>query len=269
MHRRIIISALVLGLAAAGGVQASDSHAHHHLQCSYNSDYDVQIKPDGIVFTREQGHPGNVFMHNGQLRVDGQTVIVSPEDSARLREYEHQVRELVPAMADIARDGVDIGYSALTTVVATLADSGEERTKMLQKLHDKHVAALQQIDGTLGHGFWRAGDDGEAFGNNVQETVADMVGSITGDVLKDALSNDPSKLAALEARTSSLDTTISKTVDGPADKLAARAEALCPQFSELQQLQQQFQFRLPQGERLQLRTSDMDSDNKASQYADR
>ncbi len=209
MRRHAILSVLVLGLAAAGGVQASDHHTHH-LQCSVDSDYDVQVKPDGIVFTREQGHPGDVFMHDGQLRVDGQTVAVSAEDAARLREYEHQVRVLVPAMADIARDGVDIGYSALTTVVATLADNGEERTKMLQKLHDKHVKALQQIDGSLGHGFWKAGDDGEAFGNNLQETVADMVGSITGDVLKDALSSDPSKLAALEARTSTLDTTIDK-----------------------------------------------------------
>jgi Protein of unknown function (DUF2884) len=268
MHRHVIVSMLVLGLATAGGVRASDSHTHH-LQCSYNSDYDVQIKPDGITFTREHGRPGDVFMHDGQLRVDGQTVAVSAEDAARLREYEHQVRELVPAMADIARDGVDIGYSALTTVVATLADNGDERTKMLQKLHDKHVAALQQIDGTLGHGFWRAGDDGEAFSNNLQETVADMVGSITGDVLKDALSSDPSKLAVLEARTNALDTTINKAVDEPADKLAARADALCPQFSELQQLQRQFQFRLSTGERLQLLTSDMDSANKASQYAER
>ena len=128
MHRHAILSALVLGLALTGGVQASDSHTHH-LQCSFNSDYDVQIKPNGIAFTREHGLPGDVFMHDGQLRVDGQTVTVSADDAVRLREYEHQVRVLVPAMADIARDGVDIGYSALTTVVATLADNGDEDRK--------------------------------------------------------------------------------------------------------------------------------------------
>jgi hypothetical protein len=40
-------------------------------------------------------------------------------------------------------------------------------------------------------------------------------------------------------------------------------------LSQLDQLQQQFQFRLPDGERLKLLSSDMDSDNKASQYAQR
>lgn len=268
MHRRAMLSVLVMGLATVSGVQAADIHSHH-IQCSYDSDYDVQVKAEGIAFIRESGHPDHVFMHDGQLRVDGQTVPVSPEDAALLRKYEHQVRELVPAMADIARDGVNIGYAAMTTVVATLADSGDERTRILQKLHDRHIEALQQIDGTLGHGFWKSGDDGEAFGINLQETVADLVGSITRDVLKDALSNDPSKLAALEARTNALDTTINKAVDAPADKLAERANALCPQLGELDQLQRQFQFRLPNGERLQLLSSDKDSVDKASQYAEK
>lgn len=268
MHRHVTGIALVAGLAVTGGAQASGAH-FHHLQCSYNSDYNVQIKPDGIAFTREQGHPYDVFMHDGQLRVDGRDVSVSHEDAARLRQYEHRVRDLLPAMADIARDGVDLGYSAMTTVVATLAADGDERTRIMQKLHDRHDEALQQIDGTLGHGFWKAGDDGESFGANVEEAVADLVGSITRDVLKDALSNDPSKLAALEARTSALDTTIDKAVDVPASKLEQRADALCPRLGELDQLQQQFQFRLPNGERLKLLSTDTDSDNKASQYAER
>ncbi|GLQ48082.1 hypothetical protein GCM10007862_31330 [Dyella lipolytica] len=268
MLRHAIVTAIVLGLAAAGGAQAADSHTHH-LQCNYNSDYDVQIKPDGIAFTRDHGHPGDVFIHDGQLRVDGRATPVSAEDAARLREYEQHVRELLPAMALIARDGVDIGYSALTTVVATLADNGDERTRMLQELRDRHTDALQQIDGSLGHGFWKAGDDGEAFGDNMQRTVADLVGNVTRDVVRDALSGDPNKLAALQARTDALDATIDKAVDAPANKLAQRAEALCPQFGELERLQQQFQFRLSDGGRLQLLTTDMDGSNKASQYAER
>jgi hypothetical protein len=181
MYRHVIGIALVAGLAIAGGARATGTH-FHHLQCSYNSDYDVQIKSDGIAFTREGDHPSDVFMHDGQLRVDGHDVPVSHADSARLRAYEQQVRELVPAMADIARDGVDIGYSAMTTVVATLADDGDERTRIMEKLHDRHTEALQQIDGTLGHGFWKSGDSGETFGATVEEAVADMVGSTTHSV---------------------------------------------------------------------------------------
>ncbi|HTV84603.1 MAG TPA: DUF2884 family protein [Dyella sp.] len=268
MHRHLTTIAFAAGLVMAGGAQASSVHGHA-MQCSFNSDYDVQIKPDGIAFSRESGPAQTVFIHDGQLRIDGRPVTVSPQDGARLRSYERQVRDLLPAMAGIARDGVDIGYSAMTTVAATLTDDSDERTRIMDKLRDRHDEALQQIDVTLGHGFWKAGDSGETFGAAVEEAVADMVGSITRDVLNDALSNDPSKLASLQARTSALETTLDKAVEQPAEKLAQRADALCPSLGQLEQLQQQFQFRLPNGERLTLLSSDTDGNDKASHYAQR
>lgn len=267
MRHQMISFAALLALAAAGAAPATDVHAHH-LSCSYTSDYDVQIKPNGIAFTRDGGHPGDVFMHDGTLRVDGNDVTVSGADAARLREYEHELRDLLPAVAGIARDGVDIGYSALTTVVATLADNGDERTRLLHELRDRHDEAVRHIDGTIGQGRWNAGEEGDVFGGDLQKTVADLVSSVTGDIVKDALSGDSNRLASLQARTDALDASIDKAVDAPAEKLGRRAGALCPHLSHLQQLQQQFQFRLPDGERLQLIESNMDRTDKAS-YAQR
>ncbi|GLQ90920.1 DUF2884 family protein [Dyella flagellata] len=267
MRRHMLSLVTLFALATAGGVQAGDIHGHH-LTCSYNSDYDMQVQPQGIAFARSDGHPGDVFMHDGKLRVDGRNVTVSDEDAARLREYEREVRDLLPAVAGIARDGVDIGYSALATVVATLSENGDERTRLLHDLRDRHGEAMHHIDGTLGQGRWKAGDGSDLFGNELQDTVADTVGDITRDVLKDALSGDAGRLASLQARTESLDSTIDKAVDAPAEKLGQRAEALCPRLSHLQQLQQQFQFRLPNGERLQLIDTNMERPDKAS-YAQR
>ncbi|RUL76625.1 DUF2884 family protein [Dyella choica] len=267
MRRHMLSLMTLLVFATAGGVQAGGNHGHH-LTCSYTSDYDMQVQAQGIAFQRSSGHPGDVFMHDGKLRVEGQDVTVSEADAARLREYEREVRNLMPAVAGIARDGVDIGYSALTTVVATLSDNGDERTRLLRELRDRHGEAMRHIDNTLGQGRWKVGEEGELFGNELQQTVADLVSNVTRDVVKDALSGDAGRLASLEARTDALDTTIDKAVDAPAEKLGQRAEALCPHLSHLQQLQQQFQFRLPNGEHLQLIDSNMERSDKAS-YAQR
>lgn len=267
MRRHMLSFATILALAAAGGAQATGSHSHH-LSCSFNSDYDVQVQAGGIAFTRSSGTPATVFMHDGALQVDGRIVSVSAADSVRLRAYEEQVRELVPAVAAITRDGVEIGYSALTTVVATLSENGDDRTRLLRELREQHNEALQHIDGTLGHGIWKAGDENDLFDSHLQKTVADLVSNVTADAVKDALSGDSNRLAALQARTDALDTTLDKAVQAPADKLGQRAEALCPHFSQLEKLQQQFQFRLPGGEHLQLISPDMDRSDKAS-YAQR
>lgn len=267
MRHHMLSFATLLALATTGAAQATDVHAHH-LSCSYSSDYDMQIKASGITFTRDDGHPGEVFMHEGALRADGKEVAVSDADAARLREYEHELRYLLPAVAGIARDGVNIGYSALTTVVATLADNGDERTRLLRELRDRHNDAMRHIEETVGQGRWNAGDDTHLFGDDLQKTVSDLVGNVTGDIVKDALSGDSNRLASLQARTDALDASIDKAVDAPAEKLGERAEALCPHLGHLQQLQQQFQFHLPNGERLQLIDSNMDRTDKAS-YAQR
>ncbi|GLQ49159.1 DUF2884 family protein [Dyella flava] len=268
MRSRAVLLVLIACLMAAGGVHAMGNHGPH-LQCDYDSDYDVQVQPNGIAFTRDSGHPADVFMHDGQLRVDGRAVTVSAQDVARLREYEQQMRELVPAMAAIARGGVDVGYAALATVVATMVDNGDQRTHLLQTLRDRRVEALQQVDETLGRGLWKAGVESELFNQDLEKTVSDLVGGITGDAVSDALSGDPNRLAALEARANALDATLDKAVETPAERLGQRAEALCPRLNALNQLQQQFQFRLADGGRLQLLSSDMDSSNQARQYAQR
>ncbi|RDS79093.1 DUF2884 family protein [Dyella monticola] len=265
--RRLPFVIPMLALTVAITAPAA-SHAHN-LQCSYSSDYDVQVKAEGIVFTRDSGQPGVVFIHDGSLRVDGRDVHVSNADAVRLREYEHHVRDLVPQVASMARDGVNIGYAAITTVVATLSDNGDERTRLLHELRDRQTDALNHIDHTLGRGEWQAGDEDDLFDKNLEDTVADLVGSITGDVVKDALSGDSNKLASLQARTDALNAMLDKAIDAPADKLGQRADALCPQLGELQRLQDQWAFRLEGGERLQLISTDTERSNKASQYAQR
>jgi hypothetical protein len=258
---------VVLAIFATGAVQATDGHSHR-LACSYSSPYEMHVDEHGIAFTRSSGHPGDIFMHDGMLRVDGRQLTVTAADAARLRDYEQAVRDLLPQVAGIARDGVDIGYSALTTVVATLSDNSDERTRLMHELRDRHGQALRHIEGTLGQGRWQVGDDDALFGEDLQHMVADLVGNVTHDIVKDALSGDTARLASLQARTEALDTTIDKAVDAPAEKLSQRAEALCPRLSHLQQLQQQFQFRLPDGERLQLLETNMERTDKAS-YAQR
>jgi hypothetical protein len=267
MRRYVMPCIGMLSLLAAGGAFAATGNGHH-LQCNYHSDYDVQVQPAGIVFTRSEGHPARIFMHGGQLRIDDSDVAISADDAVRLRAYEQQVRELVPAIAAIVRDGVDIGYAALSTVVATLSDNGDERQRMLASLHDRRDEAMHGIDSTLGQGMWSDNDD-ELFDRDLEKVVDDLVGGLAGSAVSDALSGDPNRVAALEARAKALDATLDKAVQEPAEKLGERAEALCPRFSALDQLQQQFRFRLSGGGRLQLLSLDMDSSYKASQYAQR
>jgi len=252
-------TAFALGLAMALPAQAFDIHIDNS-NCGYATPYDVRVDASGIRFQRDDGKPSNVFMHDGQLRVDDRDVAVSAGDAARLRQYENNVRTLLPEVAGIAREGVDIGFAAMRTVMMTFAEGDGERRKLVDRLDRRHAQALADIDSSLGRGVWKHGAVSEALTDSVSETVGDLVGKVTASAVTAALSGDESKVAALEARADSLDKSIDREINARGDHLSARAKALCPRLQALNQLQQQFQFRLGDGSRLQLVTYDKHND---------
>ncbi len=251
--------AIVLG----GSAHARDIHMGGD-SCGYSTDYDVHVSTGGIDFRRDGDHPSRVFMHDGHLSVDGQDLAVSKDDAARLRTYEDHVRSLLPEVAGIAREGVNIGFAAMRTVLLTFAENDAERRDMVSRLDANHRQALARIDETLGQGIWKQHAMDDVVEHSVQDSVSDLVSKVAGSAVKAALSGDESKVAALEARANSLDQSIDREVNRQSDMLDKRAEALCPKLVALDKLQQQFQFRLRDGTPLQLLEHDKDETPRLS-----
>jgi len=249
---------LVVALALFGiGALTSPAHARAHNMelhtvCSVDSDYELAVRDDGLQFTRDNGSPHDVFMHDGQLRVDGQPLAVSRDDAARLRQYEANVRALLPQVAAIARDGVGLGFDALATVAATFTDSPDERARVIRQLGDQRRQVLARIDQGIGHGRWQQHDFDQMMDEDMGDAVSTLVSTVASRAVKAALSGDQSQVAALEARAQSLESSIEKAVEAPAERLGKRADALCPRLVELDQLQHQLHVRLPDGEPLTL-----------------
>jgi hypothetical protein len=270
MRSRFSLVALAVGLCFGLSAQAHGIHVDHD-SCGFGTDYDVRVNAAGIAFDRDDGKPAHVFMHDGALRIDGHAVAVSAADTERLRAYEAQVRALLPEVAGIAREGVDIGFDAMSTVIATFADT--DRGRLVEKLNRQHRQALAQLDRGLGAGVWKRHDMDDLIEQSIGGTVSELVGTVTATAVKAALSGDEAQVEALEARADSLDRAIDRQVDARADKLDARAEALCPRLAALDRLQQQFEFRLDGGARLQLMEHEASHpdkpDRKDSDVADR
>lgn len=262
MRKTLSLLTLAAALTLTAQTQARGLHFDND-QCGFSTSYDVRVNADGIAFDHQGGRPSSVFMHDGQLRVDGRPVVLSAADAQRVRQYEGQVRALLPEVAGIVREGLDIGFSAMTAVATTFAENGEEREQLLERLNRKHAAALEQIDRGLGDGIWKQHEVAGVFEEGVQSAASEMAGTVTASAVKAALSGDESKMAALEARADSLEKTIDREVDARADRLGERAQALCPRLTELEQLQQQFQFRLGDGSRLQLLSRERGNDGNA------
>ncbi len=252
--------------ALAAGAVALPAHAHDmklNTSCSVSTDYDVSIKPDGLRFTRDDGSPHRIVMHDGQLQVDGHPLAVDSADAARLRQYEARVRTLVPEVAGIAREGVGIGFDALTTVAATFSGSPAEQHRVVQQLTAQRERVMAEVDRGIAQGEWNDDRFEDLMDDHLGDAISGLVGTITSEAVKAALSGDQSRVQALQARADSLEKSIEQAVEPRARQLEARANALCPRLVELDQLQQQFEFRLPDGSPLNL--MQLDRDDKVAQ----
>lgn len=266
MRKTLAGIGLAIALTSGASLQAHGLHVDDH-QCGFSTDYDVKVDDSGIAFTRDDGKPGKVFMHDGQLRVDGHNLAVGQADAERLRDYESTVRAVLPEVAGIVREGVDIGFSAMTTVATTFAQGDDEREHLLARLNRDHKTALKRIDAGLGRGEWTRNSIDDALQDSLEGAISELVSTVTAGAVKAALSGDDAQIAALEARADSLDKTIDREVDARADKLDARARALCPRFATLQRLQRSFQFRLADGSPLRLVEHDAGHDDRKGRDA--
>ncbi|KAF1008222.1 MAG: hypothetical protein GAK28_01201 [Luteibacter sp.] len=270
MRHPFIAAALVVALAAtplalpAKGFSFSTDSCKH----DYSTPYDVDVTQAGLSFHRTDGTPSRVFLHDGALQVDGRAVAVSTTDADALRRYEAGVRRLMPLVASVARDAIEVGYSAMTTVTMTFAEP-DQRSRMLEKIRRKQAEALRSVDEGVGAGHWSSDRMIETAAGSVSDSVGELVGSVTSSAVTAALSGDTAKVAALQARATSLSKALDTEMDKRSKALDQRANAICPQVNELSDIQQGWHIRLPDGSPLQLMTikpknSDKDADEDAS-----
>jgi hypothetical protein len=246
-------AAVAFALAATAGQATEINFSTDTCKHDYSTPYDVDVTAAGLSFHRTDGVPAEIFLHDGSVRVDGKAVAVSPGDADALRRYEAGVRALMPQVATIAREGVELGFSAMTTVTLSFAD-GDQRGRMLEKLKRKQIEALREIDEGVGSGHWSANRMTETVAGSVSDSVGELVGSVTSSAVTAALSGDASKVAALQARADSLDKAMDREMNKRSKALEAKSNAICPQLNDLASLQQGWGVRLVNGKPLELMT---------------
>lgn len=259
-HGTLATLAFALGLAFATGLPARAEGVHVRSdQCGYNSNYDVRVTPTGIGFDRTGAQ---VFMHDGALRVDNRPVAMSVDDAARLRRYEADMRSLLPEMAGIAHEAVDIAFDSLATVAATLGGSQHHRDELVRQVNRSRMQALRGMEASINADHWSQHDFADAIAQPVTTASNQLASALTRSVMWSLFTGRGSEI---EARADTIDQSVEKEMQARTGRLEARAKTICSRLAELDELQQQFRFRLADGQPLQLLTDNRDRKGRDSQ----
>ena len=242
---KLLSYALAAALALSTTAQAGSLSA-----CDFDSDFDLRIERDGLVFHREQGVPMKVEMRDGLLRIDGSIVTLSTADRERVRRIESGVRELVPEVKAIALDAVGIASEALTHVAATLAGAdADDAIARMDRLGADLRAKIERSDDSRD---WNEEQFEDAIKDLTGEAVPLLVGSVTTLAIKAALTGDTSAAEDLEARVEAMERELEVRVERRSKALESRAEALCPRVVALERIESELELRLADNSALDL-----------------
>ena len=243
----------ILVAAALAVASAAPAFGHTHVgDCGVHSDYSLSIKPDRLVFHRKHGTPVDVEIANGTLRIDGALVATNAADAERLRNAEREVRAVVPEVKGIARDAIAIAFNAIGEVAAAFAPDGDaarasaERISRAGREFDQRFAATDTFDD------WQDGDVDHLVEETIGSVMPEIIGNVTAQAMKAALTGDATAAADLEARADGIDKSVERAVEKQSAALEQRAQALCPRLRALERVQRDLDVRLADGARLDL-----------------
>lgn len=241
-----LMFAAALAIAAAGTASAHDLEL-----CGLDSKYDVSLDSSRLLFERSGQNPAKVEMRRGHLYIDGREIALSDADSARVAKYEATVRALVPQAKAIARDAVDIAFTAVGEVaVAFSGDANASTTR--SRMNDVRRGLLDRIDASFYQRPWQEDEFEHVVESTMKELMPIIIGEVAGKAIAMALSGDEKGASELEERAEKLERDIERRIDTQTQQLAARAAALCPMVAELGSIELSMDLRLDGGERLKL-----------------
>lgn len=252
----------MLLLAACSGPawaeQGGDADRHDHRpqvssrQCGLSTPFNVLADSGGIWLTREGGEgPREIFFHAGELSVDHKVQQIGAADAQRLLEIERETRALMPQVADLSHEVVDLSYDVLGSVVEMLTGSAGNA----RKIERLRTHANAYVDGTLGKGRWDQEAFDDKFDAYVEAQAESFVGSITRHLLWQVVTG---RAEAIGARADRMDAALEARLDARSKGIETKAEALCGRVARLDALQQALEFRY-RGQPLRLLATTQDA----------
>ena len=234
-------------LFASASVQAgTEVHTDSH-SCNVSSDYSFKPYHQAFVFSHDKPKSAEIGIGGGRLFIDGKEQTLTAADHERLRSLEGQMHALMPQLQQIAVEAVDIAFAALTEVARGMASHPAEAVANLDAAHHRVRA---QMDGRPVGMF-----DEDSIASVVKPILSEYIPEVIGGAVSGALSaafGGEKKANEFEQRMQRMEKELNTKVEMRAKALEPLADAMCVRLQTMDRLDNSLEFRLPDGDRLEL-----------------
>lgn len=250
-HRRITKGSRMKRLALITALSFAASFSAHaeSLECNFESNYEFSQQGRTLIFSRDTAPGKRIMIQDGRMVIDGKELKLSSNDKARITEFEHETRLLIPQFKLITSEAIDIAFSALIEVSRGL--NGEQNNPTLKKLQSAQIALHNSLSKNPAVLF-NDDIDGKIIEPIVTDFVPDVVAAAVKQALSLAFSGDDAKAKAFEVRMDKMGKEIETKVEARAKKLEPLAQAMCTRVRNMDKIEDSISVRLNNQQKINL-----------------
>ncbi|CAM4269967.1 YggN family protein [Pseudoalteromonas ostreae] len=252
MKKLLLISALFI---ATGAMAHNDNETNISFSgdtCAVEFKNDVRIKPNELEIYTADNHT-MTFINNGELMIDGQTLVLNSQQHQALSNYSDSLRSQLPEVANIALEGVKIAGVAIEEVANAFNIDGLDsinelmadiQVEVQNTFYQQGAFVLgQQSFNQFGENFESQFD--EQIESAVQAAMMQSMGSILMAVGSELMGSG-GDMQTFEQRMVNMGAEIEAKVEQQANELEKRADVLCGNFSTIADQEQQLVKLVPE-----------------------
>ncbi len=245
----VSLTALALALSLSPAIASINVDSDH---CDVDSNYSTKIDARRIAFTDDKTHRVVTLLPGGVIEVNGHALQLNAEDREHAAELEHAIRAIIPEAKALAVDVVAIAFEAVAHVSTAFASDAHHARESAERIARTANELKRSINARDDWGPRSEHEVSQLIEGSVGSLIGEMVGNITAQAIKVALSGDEAAVAELEARAESIEKNVEKAVEKHAKELEIRADALCERAHDLDRIESQISARLPDGSSIDL-----------------
>lgn len=244
MKLAILTFALLL---ASGRVQAHPDKHGVQIHCDIGSQYSISTYRRAFLFTQDGQAPARIGIGGGRLFIAGREETLTAADHQRLIQFESEMHQLIPEMRRVTVEAVDIAFIALSEVARGLSSTPQATMSSLESAHRRVRLEMG------GRSLALFNDDAMAAVVKpiLVEYVPQIVGGAVSAALKAVFAGEKER-QQFQIRMDRMKNELDTRVDARAKTLEPLAEAMCQRLRRMDGLDNALEFRLPDGEPLQL-----------------
>lgn len=228
---------------------------YENNSCTFSFNQDIYASYPQLTVKNENQELYRIS-HQGDLTINGETVVVTPEQRGMLIQYKNGITGQTEFVVEVMAEALEVTSYALTTVFSEMFGERHKIVRRIERVNQQLAADFALVSQQQGDTYIVQGSQLDAFGERLEATleteleaiINDSMGSMIWMITKAMFSGKGSfeqRMEQFGERMEAMGAELETSMEAWGAAMEARATAMCAELDRLRGLESRIASDIP------------------------